>query len=388
MQLLGVYDEYLVVPLAQVLVNLGVRRGMVVYGQDKLDEISMSSPTTICEIKDGWYKSYTICPEDFGFKTCKKDDILIGRYGASVGKILTGEEGAYNVAIMKTIPDESIISKDYAKLFFQSPSFQHFLQSVCNSRAAQAGFSKSDISDYLIPIPSLGEQERIVAELDLLQGIIEKKKEQLKAYDQLAKSIFYDTFGDPFSNEKGWEMSCFGNIMTPAKSNKCKSHSELPILSITMHDGIVRQNERFKKVIASKDVTGYKIIKRGQLVIAFPIDEGLIYTQDIEDEGIMSPAYNVWDVDYKKVQTLFLKFHLHSSVIMKYYKDKLRGTTLRRRMIPKEDLLNLPIPLPPISQQEEFAEKVEAIERQKALVQQSVEEVQTMFDCTMDKYFG
>ena len=321
-------------------------------------------------------------------KTCKKDDILIGRYGASVGKILTGEEGAYNVAIMKTIPDESIISKDYAKLFFQSPSFQHFLQSVCNSRAAQAGFSKSDISDYLIPIPSLGEQERIVAELDLLQGIIEKKKEQLKAYDQLAKSIFYDTFGDPFSNEKGWEMSCFGNIMTPAKSNKCKSHSELPILSITMHDGIVRQNERFKKVIASKDVTGYKIIKRGQLVIAFPIDEGLIYTQDIEDEGIMSPAYNVWDVDYKKVQTLFLKFHLHSSVIMKYYKDKLRGTTLRRRMIPKEDLLNLPIPLPPISQQEEFAEKVEAIERQKALVQQSVEEVQTMFDCTMDKYFG
>ena len=76
MQLLGVYDEYLVVPLAQVLVNLGVTRGMVVFGQDKLDEISMSSPTSICEIKDGWYKSYTICPEDFGFKTCKKEDLV------------------------------------------------------------------------------------------------------------------------------------------------------------------------------------------------------------------------------------------------------------------------------------------------------------------------
>ena len=66
MQLLGVYDEYLVAPLAQVLINLGVRRGMVVYGQDKLDEISMSAPTSVSEIKDFWYKANTIAPEDFG----------------------------------------------------------------------------------------------------------------------------------------------------------------------------------------------------------------------------------------------------------------------------------------------------------------------------------
>lgn len=58
MQLLGVYDEYLVEPLAQVLISLGVRRGMVVYGKDKLDEISLSAPTKVCEIKDGWFKSY------------------------------------------------------------------------------------------------------------------------------------------------------------------------------------------------------------------------------------------------------------------------------------------------------------------------------------------
>ena len=66
MQLLGVYDEYLVEPLAQVLISLGVKRGMVVYGQDKLDEISLSAPTTVCEIKDGWFKSDVITPEDFG----------------------------------------------------------------------------------------------------------------------------------------------------------------------------------------------------------------------------------------------------------------------------------------------------------------------------------
>lgn len=96
LQLLGVYDEYLVEPLAQVLVSLGVKRGMVVYGTDKLDEISLSSPTKMCEIKDGWYKSYTIEPEDFGFKKCNKDDLKGGdpqENAEIVKKILSGEKG-------------------------------------------------------------------------------------------------------------------------------------------------------------------------------------------------------------------------------------------------------------------------------------------------------
>ena len=95
MQLLGVYDEYLVQPLAQVLINLGVERGMVVYGQDKLDEISLSSPTTICEFKDGWIKNYVITPEDFGFERCKKEDLVGGtpEENAAITKaILSGEE--------------------------------------------------------------------------------------------------------------------------------------------------------------------------------------------------------------------------------------------------------------------------------------------------------
>ncbi|MBE6015432.1 MAG: anthranilate phosphoribosyltransferase [Lachnospiraceae bacterium] len=78
MQLLGVYDEYLVTPLAQVLVSLGVKRGMVVYGKDKLDEISLSSETAICEIRDGWFKQTTIKPEDFGFERCTKEDLKGG----------------------------------------------------------------------------------------------------------------------------------------------------------------------------------------------------------------------------------------------------------------------------------------------------------------------
>lgn len=103
MQLLGVYDEYLAEPLAQVLISLGVKRGMVVYGQDKLDEISLSSPTTICEFKDGWFKKYVISPEDFGFERCTKDELRGGtpKENADITlSILKGEKGTKRNAVL------------------------------------------------------------------------------------------------------------------------------------------------------------------------------------------------------------------------------------------------------------------------------------------------
>ncbi len=103
MQLLGVYDEYLVEPLAQVLINLGVKRGMVVYGRDKLDEISLSSDTAVCEFKDGWFKSYTIKPEDFGFERCQKSDLVGGAPSENAEitrKILKGEKGHKRNAVL------------------------------------------------------------------------------------------------------------------------------------------------------------------------------------------------------------------------------------------------------------------------------------------------
>ena len=94
MELMGVYEEALVEPLAQVMAKLGVVRGMVVYGQDKLDEISMCAPTSICEIKDGWFQSYTITPEQFGYERCEKSELVGG----------TPEE---NAAITRAILDGS-----------------------------------------------------------------------------------------------------------------------------------------------------------------------------------------------------------------------------------------------------------------------------------------
>jgi len=95
-QLLGVYDEYLVEPLAHVLTNLGVKRGVVVYGQDRLDEISISDSTTICDFGNGEYRTYTICPEDFGLTRATKEDIVGGtpaENAETTKAILNGAKG-------------------------------------------------------------------------------------------------------------------------------------------------------------------------------------------------------------------------------------------------------------------------------------------------------
>jgi anthranilate phosphoribosyltransferase len=103
MELLGVYDADLIEPMAQVLSNLGVKSGMVVYGQDGLDEISMSSPTSICELRNGEFKSYTIEPEQFGFTRCKKEELVGGaaQENAKITRdILSGAKGPKRDAVL------------------------------------------------------------------------------------------------------------------------------------------------------------------------------------------------------------------------------------------------------------------------------------------------
>ena len=119
-------------------------------------------------------------------KICDEDDVLIARYGASVGKILTGLSGAYNVAIIKSIPNTSKLLKRYLYYYFNSEYFQNGIKNV-GSRAAQAGFNKNDLEDFEIFVSSLEEQQKIIDILDKSQELIEKRKEQIEALDELVK---------------------------------------------------------------------------------------------------------------------------------------------------------------------------------------------------------
>lgn len=146
------------------------------------------------------------------------------------------------------------------------------------------------------------------------------------------------------------KMVKLGTLIKPAKLQKC-GNDDYPVLSMTMHNGLVFQSDKFKKSVASQDKSTYKVVHRNQLVIGFPIDEGVLATQRITDAGIVSPAYGIWDVDQTKIIPEFLEYALRCNRAIDYYKAKLRGSTARRRSLPTPILLELDVPLPDIEQQ-------------------------------------
>ena len=115
-----------------------------------------------------------------------------------------------------------------------------------------------------------------------------------------------------------YKMVELGTLIKQAKTVRC-GNGDYPVLSMTMRGGLVFQDEKFKKMIASNNRSEYKVVYRNQLVISFPIDEGVLATQRIVDAGIVSPAYGIWDVDQEKILPEFLECALRSSRSISYY---------------------------------------------------------------------
>lgn len=136
-----------------------------------------------------------------------------------------------------------------------------------------------------------------------------------------------------------------GLLIKKTKVARCGEHS-YPVLSITKQDGIIMQSEKFKKRIASADTSDYKIIPRGKLVQGIHIDEGNFGIQDIVDNGIVSPAYGVWDVNDGLVVPKYLEMVLRSPKSIEFYRSKLTGTVSRRGHMSDTDFLSMDVPLP------------------------------------------
>lgn len=149
---------------------------------------------------------------------------------------------------------------------------------------------------------------------------------------------------------KEYPLVPLGTLISQAKKVRC-GEEDYPVLSMTMHNGLIFQDKKFKKVIASQDRSNYKVVYRNQLVISFPIDEGVLAAQRITDAGIVSPAYGIWDIDQEKILPEFLECALRCERALNYYKSKLRGSTARRRSLPTSTLLAFNVPLPSISEQ-------------------------------------
>lgn len=146
-----------------------------------------------------------------------------------------------------------------------------------------------------------------------------------------------------------------GDVIKLASPSRAAGR-KYPILSMTMHNGLMDQSEKFKKRVASDDTSAYKVVTRGQLVVGFPIDEGVLSFQFLYDEAIVSPAYDVWELRPERdVDRNYLQKFLRSPAALSFYKAKLKSTTARRRTIPRDTFLGLEVPLPSLEEQKRIA---------------------------------
>ena len=329
-----------------------------------------------------------------GIKLVKKGTVIMS-FKLTVGKCAIARKDLYT--------NEAIMAFNVNKGFILDSSFlYYYLQgyrwSGTNKAVMGLTLNKATISKQKIAIPPIGEQERIVAELDLLQGIIEKKKEQLKAYDQLAQSIFYSMFGDPIDNPKGWETTKLKDITTkigsgatPKGGNQSYKNEGISLIrSLNVHNGSFKyedlahideqQAHQLNNVIVEENdvlfnITGASVAR----CCIVPFD--VLPARVNQHVSILRPKKEI-------VNHVYLCYYLISPNSQNALLVMSKSNAATREALPKSMMEKYSICVPPLSLQQEFAEKVEAIERQKALVQESIEETQTMFDCTMDKYFG
>ena len=322
-------------------------------------------------------------------------DVLFAMIGTIGNPVLVTEEPNYaikNMALFKVPKNQC------GKFLFYFLSSKATLDKMkMDVRGGTQRFvSLNYLRNFCINLPKIEEQNRIVAELDLLSGIIEKKKEQLKAYDQLAQSIFYTMFGDPIDNPKGWEvkkLSDISSLITDGShySPKHDEYGDIPMLSVKDMRDTHFEYENCKwigRIEYEKLVTnGCKPIKNDVLIAKDGSYFKYIFVLTNEREQAILSSIAILRPIIGIVNPHFVAKYLSTAEIYsKVEREYLTGTAIKRVIL--KGIRKLPIFLPPLSLQQEFAEKVEAIERQKALVQQSIEETQTMFDYTMDKYFG
>jgi type I restriction enzyme S subunit len=156
-----------------------------------------------------------------------------------------------------------------------------------------------------------------------------------------------------------------------------------------MHEGLIDQASKFKKRVASADTAEYKLVRRNQLVVGFPIDEGVLSFQDLYDEAIVSPAYDTWSLrgDFE-VEPAYLERFLRSPRALAFYRVKLRGTTARRRNLPDDIFLRLAVPLPPLPEQRRIADILDQADALRAKRRAAPAQLDTLAQSIFLDMFG
>lgn len=276
--------------------------------------------------------------------------------------------------------DSSVLDIHYFMYFLKSHSFKGQLAKQITG-SAQLNFGPSHLQRMIISFPPVQEQENIVAELDCLTGIIEKKKKQLEELDNLAQSIFYDMFGDPISNEKGWEVKKLKDVSTLLNGRAYKQDELLPEGKYK----VLRVGNFFTNgdyYYSNLELDDDKYCDTGDLLFAWSASFGAF----IWDGGKVIYHYHIWKVLYddKFLNILYYRYLLNT-MTSSFMKD-VHGIGMVH--LTKAGMEQYSLPIPPLELQKEFAQKIEAIEKQKELVNQSIVETETLFNSRMDYWFN
>lgn len=322
--------------------------------------------------------------------------LLVGEDGAKWGKddksayIIEGKSWVNNhVHILKINKD---VYDSYIEYFLIRSDLSSYITGAVVPKLTQTA-----LVNIQIPIPPIEEQQRIVTELDLLSSIIEKQKTQLKELDTLAQSIFYDMFGDPVTNEKGWEITTIGNcfpyIKNGANIKQDKNADGYPISRIeTLSSGKFNRDRLGYANIYSLEKYSDYILNSHDLLVSHINSKSYIgrtveYISKMNEVIIHGMNLLRLKENANVINSTYYTYYTHDDA----YKSsiaKIRKDAVNQSSFSIADFKTIKIYLPPLPLQQQFADKIQSIESQKSAITKSIAETQKLFDYTMDKYFG
>ena len=258
---------------------------------------------------------------------------------------------------------------------------------------AQLNMSTEWLKNYIIPLPPPSTQLAIVSELDKINELIRLKKEQLKDFDNLAQSLFYEMFGDPVVNEKGWEVKKIGDLAL-VKTGPFGSmlHKEDYIC-----DGIPLVNPihmKDYKIVPDLDFTISKekaselenyLLKSNDVVFARRGDIGRCAIVSEAEQGFICGTGSLFVRFSKEIESIFIMYIIRCDSFTKHLISKAKGATMLN--INSNTIADLRIPLPPLPLQHLFAQRIEQIEREKSEVQKSIQDLETLLASRMQYWF-
>lgn len=323
----------------------------------------------------------------------QQHDILFCLRG-SLGKFAIVKEkslGAIASSLVIIRPSQ-IVDNRFVAHFLSTPKLQEYIDRN-NNGSSQPNLSAKSVASFIIPLPPKSTQLTIVSELDKINELIRLKKEQLKDYDNLAQSIFYEMFGDPVENEKGWEVKKLNEIV----SDNCSISYGI----VQPGDGI----ENGVPVVRPVDMTGtfvyrqglknttkeisdlYKrtILKGNEILMCVRGTTGLIAMASSELRGC-NVTRGITPIECgKSCNKWFIYYQISNSSIQQYIAEYTRGIALKQ--INMKDVRDIPLCLPPLSLQQLFAQRIEQIERQKSEVTKAITDLETLLASRMQHWF-